>query len=85
MKPFLLDALHNVISSLWTEPPRLEADVLKCPYQPGALFRPPILSQLNTIFRIGQILWFEYFKFSWIHDIRHHPVSTSELVATIEQ
>lgn len=68
-----------------TEPSRFEADVPKCLHQPGKLFRTPILSQLNTIFKNDLILWFEYFKFSWIHDIRHHPVSTSELVATIEQ
>lgn len=85
MQPFLLDALHYVISSLWMEPPRLEAGVLECLRQPGKLFKPPILFQLNTIFKNGLIHWFEYLKFSWIHDIQHHPASTSELVETIEE
>ncbi|OKO94553.1 hypothetical protein PENSUB_11820 [Penicillium subrubescens] len=78
-------ALHDIISSLLTEPSHLEANVLKCLHQPGKLFKTHILFQLNTIFKNDLILWFEYFKFSWNHDIRHHPVSTSELAAMIEQ
>lgn len=84
MQPFLLDALHYVISTFWTEPSRLEVGVLECMRRPGKLFKPPILAQLNTIFKDEHLLWFEYFKYSWIHDSRHHPASISELVATIE-